>query len=85
MRWLIYICMVLASAGALLLCMFVDGVIDLVSDRKARRARRLEEIDRNARAYGWAVGRGQPLAEQIESGDDNPFHDPDWRERIEAN
>lgn len=32
--WLLYICMVLSTAGVLLLTMFVDGVIDLVQRRK---------------------------------------------------
>jgi hypothetical protein len=36
------------------------------------------EIDRNARAYGWDVGHGRPLSEQLESHPDNPFMDPDW-------
>lgn len=39
-----------------------------------------EEVDRNARAYGWEIGRGHPLVEQIEStSEDNPFLSPDWR------
>ena len=83
MLWLIYLCMVLSTAGVLLLTMLVDGVIDLV-DRTPKRRRRLELIDRNARAYGWAVGRGAPLDSVIESPDENPFHDPDWREQVES-
>lgn len=42
----------------------------------------LSEVDRNARAYGWEIGRGQALAETIEFSDDNPFVDPNWRNRI---
>lgn len=39
------------------------------------------EIDRNARAYGWSVGRGHPLTPQIEDVDpENPFLDPNWRD-----
>jgi hypothetical protein len=46
---------------------------------------REQEIDRNARAYGWSVGRGHPLAEQIEDVDpENPFLDPNWRDKIPA-
>ena len=37
MLWLIYLCMVLSTAGALLLTMFVDGVIDLVAEWRERR------------------------------------------------
>lgn len=37
MLWLIYLVMVLSTAGALLLTMFIDGVIDLVTDRKRGR------------------------------------------------
>jgi len=45
----------------------------------------LGEIDRNARAYGWEIGHGHPLAEQIEStSDDNPFLNPDWRDQIDG-
>lgn len=41
---------------------------------------RLSEIDRNARAYGWSVGRGHPLTERIEDVDpENPFLNPEWR------
>lgn len=43
----------------------------------------LEEIDRNARAYGWEIGNGHPLAERIEElSDDNPFLDKKWREKM---
>lgn len=39
----------------------------------------IEELDRNARAYGWEIGRGQPIGPQIETTPDNPFLNPDWR------
>lgn len=43
----------------------------------------LDEIDRNARAYGWEIGRGHPLTDRIEStSEDNPFLRADWRDRI---
>ncbi len=45
----------------------------------------LDEIDRNARAYGFEIGRGQALAERIESSEDNPFLDPNWRDLIKEN
>ena len=41
------------------------------------------EIDRNARAFGWEVGRGQPIATILRKiSDNNPFMDPDWRDNI---
>lgn len=44
-----------------------------------------EEIDRNARAYGFEVGKGHPLTEVIEqTSPDNPFMNPDWRQSVEA-
>lgn len=42
----------------------------------------MDEFDRAARAYGWEVGRGHPLTEQITTSDDNPFMDPNWRKDI---
>lgn len=44
----------------------------------------LEEVDRNARAYGFEIGKGQDLSEEIFTSDDNPFMDTNWRELIEA-
>lgn len=44
----------------------------------------LEEIDRNARAYGWEVGRGRSIDEVFESSPDNPFLDPGWRDGVPA-
>lgn len=37
------------------------------------------EVDRNARAYGWEIGRGQPIGWEIKTTPGNPFLDPDWR------
>jgi hypothetical protein len=42
-------------------------------------AAQLDEIDRNARAYGWEIGRGQSISEQVETTEGNPFLDPNWR------
>lgn len=40
--------------------------------------RDIKEIDRNARAYGFEIGRGHPLGELVTTSEDNPFLDPDW-------
>jgi hypothetical protein len=46
--------------------------------------RLLEELDRNARAYGWEVGRGHPLTEKLTvTSPDNPFMDRNWRDKVE--
>lgn len=40
----------------------------------------LSESDRNARAYGFEIGRGKPLAEKLtELSDNNPFMDSEWQ------
>lgn len=44
----------------------------------------LLEIDRNARAYGYEIGRGKPVSLGIETSEDNPFLDPKWRDKIEV-
>lgn len=36
------------------------------------------EIDRNARAFGWEVGRGAPLTRIVASSPENPFLNKDW-------
>lgn len=42
------------------------------------------EIDRNARGYGFEIGRGRSLTSTVEGlSDDNPFLDPKWREKIQ--
>jgi hypothetical protein len=44
----------------------------------------LNEIDRNARAYGFEIGRGHPFVETLnELSDDNPFLDVNWRSTVE--
>lgn len=45
---------------------------------------KLDEIDRNARAYGFDVGQGAPLAEKLTTSAANPFLDPNWREQLEG-
>jgi oligoribonuclease len=43
----------------------------------------IDEIDRNARAYGFEVGRGAALSHgQIPTSDDNPFMEKNWRAQI---
>ena len=42
----------------------------------------VSEIDRSARAYGWEIGKGRALTDVVDCSDDNPFLDPDWRERM---
>lgn len=43
-----------------------------------------EELDRNARGYGFEVGRGHALTADIETlSDDNPFVNKNWRDGIE--
>lgn len=44
----------------------------------------LDEMDRNARAYGWEIGQGREIATDVEFSDDNPFKDPNWRDNIEG-
>jgi hypothetical protein len=41
-----------------------------------------DETDRCARAYGWEIGQGKPLAAMIDSSPDNPFMDRDWRDKV---
>ena len=44
----------------------------------------LQESDRNARAYGFEVGRGKPLTEQLtDISTDNPFMDPQWASKMD--
>ena len=40
----------------------------------------LDEMDRNARAYGWEIGKGAPMLDEMTFSEDNPFMNPDWRE-----
>ena len=46
--------------------------------------RMVDEIDRNARAYGYEIGRGHPLAKFIPvASDGNPFLKFDWRDGLQ--
>jgi hypothetical protein len=41
------------------------------------------EIDRQARAYGFEIGRGHKLTNQIDTiSEDNPFRNVNWRNNI---
>lgn len=43
----------------------------------------LDAMDRNARAYGWEIGRGKPLAANIgDISPDNPFINENWKDAI---
>lgn len=48
-------------------------------------SRDIKEIDRNARAYGFEIGRGHPLGELVAVSKDNPFLDPDWASDLDSN
>lgn len=51
---------------------------------KSEMDKQLEEIDRNARAYGFEIGRGHPLTTDLhEISPDNPFMNKNWREQTE--
>lgn len=42
-----------------------------------------DEMDRNARAFGWEIGRGHPLTDLVmECSPENPFLDPEWKSKI---
>ena len=43
----------------------------------------LAEIDRCARAYGYEIGKGHPIVQELdELSLDNPFLDPNWRDAV---
>ena len=45
----------------------------------------VQEVDRNARAYGFEIGRGKPLTKTVDGlSDDNPFLTSTWRNRVES-
>ena len=57
--------------------------IDIERRRTMRETRDIEEMDRNARAYGWQVGRSGTFPTDVtETTDDNPFVDPNWRDKL---
>jgi hypothetical protein len=43
----------------------------------------LDEIDRNARAYGFEIGRGKALTKNLNMSDDNPFLESSWRDNVQ--
>lgn len=47
-------------------------------------AKDIREIDRNARAYGFEIGRGRPVQDVVASSPDNPFLDPDWASDLDG-
>lgn len=59
-----------------------DVLIEVRDELRKRNADELREIDRNARAYGWEVGHGQPLGRVLLSVDSNPFLMPGWRQGV---
>lgn len=44
--------------------------------------RRLEAIDRMARAYGYEVGMGAELMDKLKVYPDNPFVNANWRKKV---
>jgi hypothetical protein len=42
-----------------------------------------QQSDRQARAYGWEVGRGHALKLMIAASPDNPFLDPNWTDNLD--
>jgi hypothetical protein len=46
--------------------------------------RQVEEIDRNARTYGFEIGKGHPLTSKLDKlSDDNPFVNVNWRAKVD--
>lgn len=43
----------------------------------------LDEMDRNARAYGWEIGQGKPLTQVLDFSPDNPFLYLNWRDNVQ--
>lgn len=41
-----------------------------------------EDADRQARAYGWEVCNSGKLTYVVTTSKDNPFLDPDWRNKL---
>lgn len=62
---------------------YIDLGIESVKGYKVTNDDNLEEMDRCARAYGWEVGNGHPLAVIIEDiSEDNPFIHENWRDDV---
>ena len=56
--------------------------LDALAQAKSQPTPDAEEIDRNARAYGWEVGRGRSMTEALTSSPDNPFLLKHWRTKL---
>jgi hypothetical protein len=57
--------------------------IDIEVRRTQRENKDIEEIDRNARAYGYEAAMRQEIRETYpDVPDGNPFVDPNWRKKI---
>lgn len=41
----------------------------------------IEKSDRLARAYGFEIGKGQAIVPMLDVSPDNPFMDPEWKDR----
>lgn len=44
----------------------------------------LEEMDRNARAYGWEIGQGAKIDHMVDASEENPFLDVNWRDVLDG-
>ncbi len=59
------------------------GIVkDVVGEVMDPRTTVAEEVIRNASAYAYEIGRGQPMNQTIHASFDNPFLDKDWRKKV---
>jgi hypothetical protein len=42
-------------------------------------------IATQAAGYGFEIGRGQPMVSELVASKDNPFKDPNWRDKVVDN
>lgn len=55
----------------------------IIEDEGKRTPEEIDEIDRNARAFGWEIGHGAILVGgTICTSDDNPFLSKDWKKEM---
>lgn len=55
----------------------------IIRDDKCISDEQLDEIDRNARAFGWEIGHGAIMvAGTICTSDNNPFLSKDWKKEM---
>ena len=52
----------------------------LINESNVLNENVLDELDRNARAYGFEVGRGRVIRPNMKASVDNPFLHQDWRD-----